>query len=276
MKIAENKSFDRTKKRIWEIDFLRGLAIFLMIFDHLAYDFATFNSFFINSYQISNPVINSLITFSLQFETSALRNILHLIFAGLFFVLCGISSTFSRNNWKRAFEILLFCFLLDFATFLIYYLSDKNIDVRMIFNVLFALSIGILLVQLLSYFSFHRKAYLFLGILILYFGIAQNSFSPTWVNEEFTLSMIPDIFLGKIGYGSDCFSLIYVGYVFLGAYIGETFYNKKVSLLPSLDGKWNRFFLWIGKHTLIIYLFHQVIFAIVIVILGICLGYRLF
>ncbi len=263
------------KKRIWEIDFLRGLAIFLMLFDHLAYDFLSFNSFFVNASQINNPFVNQLIKIATDFELSSAREVLHLIFSALFFVLCGISSYFSHNNFKRALQILGCCLILDGATYILYFVSDKSIDVRMIFNVLFSLGIGVLLVAILSYLPCHRKLYLFLGAVILCFAFSYDSFHPVWYNE-FDFSMTLDIFLGKKAFGSDCFSLIHVGYVFIGAYLGETLYSRKESLVPSFDGKWNRFFLFIGKHTMPIYLLHQVVFALVVGILGLCLGYRLF
>lgn len=42
-KIEEKeKNNQKIKKRIWEIDFLRGLAIILMVLDHFTYDFASF------------------------------------------------------------------------------------------------------------------------------------------------------------------------------------------------------------------------------------------
>lgn len=261
------------KKRIWEIDFLRGLAIFLMLFDHLAFDFTSFNSFFSNALEISNPFINGCINIATAFEDSSAREILHMIFAALFFVLCGISSYFSHNNFKRALQILICCLILDGATYALYYISGKTIDVRMIFNVLLVLGLGTLFVALISLIPCHRKIFLFLGLSIICFAFCFDSFHPIW-QEEFDISMTFDILIGKKAFGSDCFSLVYVGYVFLGAYIGETFYSKRTSLVPSLDGKWNRFFLFIGQHTLIIYLLHQVVFALIIGLVGLLLGYR--
>ena len=48
------------KPRIWEIDFLRGLAIIMMILDHFCYDCLFLPRLFSNFYQINNPFVNFL------------------------------------------------------------------------------------------------------------------------------------------------------------------------------------------------------------------------
>jgi len=71
------------KKRIEILDALRGLSVVLMVVHHLLYNFAEFLG--APWWLFTNPVFD----------------ILHYIFAGLFILLSGISSRFSRSNIKR-------------------------------------------------------------------------------------------------------------------------------------------------------------------------------
>ena len=76
------------KQRIELMDGLRGLAVLLMVVHHFLYDLAAFCG--APWWLFSNPVFN----------------VLHYIFAGLFVVLSGVSSNFSRSNVKRGLKAL--------------------------------------------------------------------------------------------------------------------------------------------------------------------------
>ena len=49
MSYAADKLFG-AKKRVWEADFLRGVAILLMCFDHFMYDLSIIDGFFTDFY----------------------------------------------------------------------------------------------------------------------------------------------------------------------------------------------------------------------------------
>ena len=73
-------------KRIQLIDGLRGLAVCLMVLHHLAYDLVEFMG--APAWLFSCPPIDFL----------------HYVFAGLFVLLCGVCSNFSRSNLKRGLK----------------------------------------------------------------------------------------------------------------------------------------------------------------------------
>ena len=76
------------KERIQLIDALRGLAVLLMVLHHFLYDLCAFCG--APWWLFTNPVFD----------------VLHYIFAGLFILLSGVSSNFSRSNVKRGLKAL--------------------------------------------------------------------------------------------------------------------------------------------------------------------------
>ncbi len=71
------------------------------------------------------------------------------------------------------------------------------------------------------------------------------------------------LFHRSFAYGmsmGDYFPLIpNLGIAFAGAAIVTLFYSSGKSLLPALDGKWNRPFRFMGRHTLLIVIVHQIV-----------------
>ena len=76
------------RQRIQLMDGLRGLAVLLMVIHHFLYDLTAFCG--APWWLFSNPVFN----------------VLHYLFAGLFVLLSGVSSNFSRSNVKRGLKAL--------------------------------------------------------------------------------------------------------------------------------------------------------------------------
>ncbi len=74
--------------RIELMDAMRGLAVLLMVVHHFLYDLAAFCG--APWWLFSNPVFD----------------VLHYVFAGLFILLSGVSSNFSRSNVKRGLKAL--------------------------------------------------------------------------------------------------------------------------------------------------------------------------
>ena len=95
------------KPRVWEIDFLRGLSIFMMFLDHFLYDVRTLPYYFSNYLKVDNKGFMGLVAFSNWFYDSGVRVPLHIIFVALFFLLSGISCSFSKNNFAHAIKIFI-------------------------------------------------------------------------------------------------------------------------------------------------------------------------
>ena len=90
----------KSRERIWELDFLRGVCVLLMIFDHFMFDIAgLFDKAWIatgkeNIIQIVELAQNYI-------NNSTLRTTTQHIVVWIFALLCGISCSFSRSNLKR-------------------------------------------------------------------------------------------------------------------------------------------------------------------------------
>ncbi len=139
------------KKRVWEIDFIRGVAILGMVIDHAIYDLANLQEFFYNYYSVGIDWINQMGISLTNWYNGGRQNFHN--FAILFFLICGISSTFSKNNWKHSLKILLSSFVLSAGSYVIYHISyavnhDSVLDFRLLFGVLYALGMGTLFVSL--------------------------------------------------------------------------------------------------------------------------------
>jgi uncharacterized membrane protein len=232
------KVTDRNK-RIWEIDFLRGLAIIGMVILHFL--FVTTQFYGIEIFPNKNLFVKFI---------EFLQN-----YGGIVFIfISGIASIFSKNNFKRGSQLFLVAMGITYAT-LIYdnmvMLDNNNYVVR--FGILHFLSICMMLAPWLLK---TRKRILFIlavGIILIgNFCRAHSGFDmPGLTGYE-----IHDWFLS-----ADYFPLLpYSGYFIFGIVAGKILYNNGTSLFKSEKIANNaivRFFTYTGKHTLAVYLIHQ-------------------
>lgn len=231
--------------RIWEIDFLRGLAIILMVGYHLLYDLGDFVG------------LKKFLIFSTNLTTPAWVLAQH-FFAGLFVVLSGISSNFSQNNFRRSLKYLAVALVITAAT----YIFDPGSVI--LFGIIHCLGVSVLI-----YGLFFRKAApitcLLSGILIvalsLVLPVLHRALS---INSNWLLPLgfhLPDFA------SFDYFPLIpWFGVFLTGTALGRWFYPDKDSLvgrpLPET------FFNWCGRHSLWIYLLHQPLIMAILYLLG--------
>ncbi len=141
----------RARKRFWEIDFLRGLCVFLMLFDH-----------FMHCLVNVMPTINQVCGSSLfaSWEEAArwycygwtLRQQVWMLTTACFFLLCGVSSTLTRGNFRRFVPLALVACgitcvtqILDDTLF-----AGSGFDSLIRFGVIHMLAAGILLYALLD------------------------------------------------------------------------------------------------------------------------------
>ncbi len=233
------------RPRIWEIDFLRGLAIILMVFYHLGYDLKELCG------------INALLGIPLNLS-SAFLTAAQYLFAGLFIVLSGISSTLSRSNVRRALKLIAVALIVTGVT----YLFDPSLTIH--FGILHCLGAAILIYGL----TLERaKALICAAAGLVVFGLSVG------VSLVMRSVFVPFDYLLPFGVTSPLYSsydyfplLPWLGVFLAGAALGKSAYARKRSLisqhLPEI------FINSAGRHSLLIYIVHQPILIAILYLLG--------
>jgi len=233
------------RSRIWEIDFLRGLSIILMVFYHLGYDLNDFCG------------IKKLAGISIDVSGTGIA-VAQFFFAGLFILLSGISSTLSRSNVRRALKLLVVALAVTAVT----YFFDASQPI--LFGILHCLGASILIYGLTLEGSKARTcAAAAAAVLII---SAALRYFPGRLNVDFNW-LLP-FGIHSDAYASfDYFPLLPWFSVFLaGTALGKSVYGRKRSLLP---GRWPETFVnAAGRHSLLIYIVHQPVILAVLYLSG--------
>ena len=271
------------KKRIFELDVLKSVAILAMIFDHFTYLFSISLGYmgwasylFKNYYEINDSHLNNFVSFTVRFQDSNLRLAGHYIFVTLFLFLCGISCTLSRSNVKHGLKSLIGGLVITAATIVMSLVSGE--DMYIIFGILTTLGVSILMIALVEKIYDNKWLYLAIGLILIIWGFIIKWWDVERLRnlKELSFWEIIQVILGYKVYGMDHFGIIpCTGVVFLGVFFGKTVYANKKTLLPALDGKWTKPFTFISKHALLVYLLHQVISIIIIFLVFVSAGYRI-
>lgn len=223
----------KNSKRFWEIDFLRGVAVIMMIVFHFLYDL---NYFAIYQTQLWSG-------FWLIFER---------ITALIFIFLVGISLTLSYSKhpkvlWfvKRGLKIFCCGLLITIATVL--FLNQGTI----FFGVLHFIGVAVVLSYPFVKYTYKNIA---IGTALIVIGLYLSTlaFNFPWL---MWLGFAPSNF-----YTLDYFPLLpWFGVVLLGIFAGNKLYknNKRLFKISEVTNPFVRFLCFIGRHSLLIYLLHQ-------------------
>ncbi|MCQ2793576.1 MAG: DUF1624 domain-containing protein [Bacilli bacterium] len=332
-----SKAVMASTKRIWEIDFLRGVAIWGMIIDHYIYDFYELLPNLFKNYS-SNPNTNFLsemLKFGNAYWQNDFRIFVRLFGVFLFVFLCGISCKFSKNNFKRGLGILGLGLVVTAALGIVSVVM-KDPSMQIMLSTLTTIGLCILIYSGISVLfkklcgknnwkwiclGITVACFAFWGILSSWNALNNLGYSPEklasrffyvfnnngndvgWVSSGFDSLTAENWWkpvLGLKGFGADWLGLFpYLGYIFLGGFVGETVYKDKKSLIKFFYPKEERKlstsdylltrqgqinaklncklggFIYPGKHTLFVYIFHQPVFLIIIIPILLLMGYQL-
>ena len=273
-----NPLYPVKRKRVWEIDFLRGFCILLMIFDHAMFDFAMLPSFAWNYWKVDNAFFSFMVRFADYYWTAEWRIAIRMAVVSLFFLLSGISGIFSKNNGIRTIKLAAAAIVLSCATLLIDSLSPE-MGLGILFGVLHCLALSVFLYTVIRWWSGRYAVYFFMafGLVLVLLGFTFDIHNLPVIAGTPSAKDFLLLVLGKVGYGGDYFGLIpYTGIFLFGAAAGEIWYSRRTSLLPDLDGNWNKPLCFIGRNTIWVYLAHQPLVLALLVLFGMLAGYRFF
>ena len=251
------------KKRIVEIDLLRGAAVFLMILHHFIFDLR---------------YIVGLDIFAFQ-ETVCFQEYMRPPVIAVFIMVSGISSSFSRNNLRRGLRLLIASLILTGGSLLVRSLSHLDMGV-IVFNVFHVLAISIIIYALLEKLFQGRKTtetYSFKFFLFLIILGTALIFLPGILQQKFGLksTVLNIIFFAKYPAGMrllDNMALFpWLGFFLIGAAFGMYFYRERKSLFPEPGprlGKVLAPFAFLGRNALWVYLLHQPIILAILWLLA--------
>lgn len=242
---ANSRAAASRPPRIWEIDFLRGLSIILMIGYHLLFDLGEMAG------------VKSVLFFSTDLWSPAWIAAQD-FFAGLFVVLSGASSTLSRGNVRRALKLLAVALLVSAATFVF------NRAATVHFGILHCLAVSILLYGLA--FEKAKPAILAAaGAAVIGLSLAKPLVLK---GVAIGFDWLLPIGIHSPRYGSfDYFPLLpWFGVFLAGAALGKSVYAARKSLLPVRLPV--TFVNIAGRHSLLIYIVHQPVILAVLYALG--------
>lgn len=231
--------------RIWEIDFLRGLSILLVIGYHLLFDLGEFAG------------VKRFLGFTTDLSTAA-WTVAQNFFAGMFVVLSGTSSTLTRSNVRRGMKLL----GVSLAVTAVTYVFDPSSAVW--FGILQCLAVSMLLYGA-AFEKAGAAACVAGGAVVLGLGAVMPAIKQALaVRSDWLLPFG----LHSPSFSSfDYFPLIpWFGVFLVGAALGKSAYAAKRSLLP-----WRlpqTFVNAAGRYSLWIYLAHQPLIMGVLYLIG--------
>lgn len=242
-------------KRIDLIDELRGIAIILMIIYHFLYQGVLWGSF-------DNRLVDNNMAEGVRLGAEY-----------LFISLAGISSSFSKDNYKRGL-ICIYCGI--FITIITYYLIPKEL---ISFGILHFLGISIILYELLKNKIISINPTIGIVVSLIFFIITYLIFyKEMFLNQFIKIPLINHMknngYLNFIGLmsssfvSSDYFPIVpWIFLFFSGVYIGKEIKSKNTIKEKISNGSFS-ILKFLGRHSLLIYMAH------IPIIIGILLLYK--
>lgn len=219
------------KRRIWELDALRGLCILGMIVVHILYDLR------VSGLITSNAIVDLVQEFGSKF----------------FLLISGICVTLGHRNIRRGILVFLCGMVCTIVTAGMYFFGMAGKGIIIYFGVLHCLGACMLLWSLFS-----RLPTWAIGVLGTVITVVGLLIIPDLRVDFPWLIPVGVMFPGFAS--SDYFPLLpNLGFFLIGAVLGRTLYRRKVSLLPRVNPQIFpiRFLAFCGRSSLWIYLLHQ-------------------
>ena len=203
------------KKRIWELDALRGLCIIVVVIIHLIFDL----------------VMLRLIVWDYPQWYEFLKN-----WGGvIFLLLSGVCVTLGSHSIRRGLIVLGCGMLITTATYGITHIGIPD-DIIIFFGVLHCLGICMLLWSMFK--NVPWWGLLIQGILLAVLGIYIMELMDANQLSTTAKWLMPLGIYWKGFSSSDYFPLLpHFGFFLIGAALGKTLYKNKVSLLPMVNEK---------------------------------------
>lgn len=228
------------KKRIWELDALRGLCVLGMVLVHLVFNIVEMYGLVVWEYPQ---------WFVLLKEWGGL----------IFLVISGVCVTLGSKCVRRGLLVFACGLVCTAVTWLMVFFGFADASMIIWFGVLHCLGICMLLWPVFSKCPGWLLAVFGTALMVIGFYFVYGVKVDTWLLIPFGLTFpafaTPDYFP----------LLPYFGLFLLGAALGKLLYKNKTTLFPKVDPKNPiiAFFGILGRYSLWIYLLHQPVLSAV-------------
>lgn len=260
----------KEKNRIWEIDFIRGICVILMIIDHF---FINMKMVFISKWLEHKPessFLNSLNNIITNYPNESWYIILKMMVIGSFLIISGISSHFSKSILKRI--ITLFIFGVTFTIFGNLILPNMGFEpIKFGIISMFALAnllllIGKPLLKLKN--KLWWVTYIIFMIMVMWtIDYCANQYGYKLSNKSKNiLFFLSGGFSNQDSYSDYAPLCLYAPVLFIGSLLG-LFYRDKKSLYQNPYIRIISPINFIGKHAIIFYVLQiAIIYSILFII----------
>lgn len=256
------------RQRVWEVDFLRGLMILFVVWDHFMWDIDAFHPY-------KTDFFKSLYEFSkIYYSSKGIRQIAQPVFVTMFVLTSGVSCSFSRSNGRRALKMTAFACLLTAATYAVSSIVGINLTMR--FNVIHVIALSTLLWTVIEYCwekcnkDWQKNIF---GVVMLAVTVASivvgayANFKP-WDSDNKLWYFLAQHVVVKDNKPTDFASftggdylpfLPDFGWFLVGAFLGRVIYKERKSIFPSVNPKFVSPITFCGRHSLWVYFGSQIV-----------------
>lgn len=259
----EIRKIKPTKKRVWEVDALRGFLILLVTIDHFFYtaaympiQYATEAGEVLRAFSIEWIGVERINIFG------QIRGIIYFPSIVMFVFVAGMSSSLTKSNFMRAVKMAGFSLAFTFAT----YVSQEGLGYKntlVAFNIIHVITTCVFVWAFLDWIysrignNHAKNAYMF-GILTLavlciicgyYFRANQIEEPLTFFQSIF----VKNTSLTKYSPADLQYLLPHLGWFLLGVCASKVLYSEKKTRFPTVNEKVFAPLTWCGRYCIFIY-----------------------
>ena len=264
-------------KRVTELDALRGVAVLLMILDHLAYDFWGLLPMAFRDFPAAEGFTRELTQAAREYWTWGVRSAFRYVVLFVFLGLTGVCCSFSRSNLKRGAKLTAAAMVLTLGTFIVSKMTGEP-DITISFGVLHCISLTLLIIGALEKATGNKWVYLAIGVALTGVGIWLRVRGAPFVS--YASAPFPELLgkavIGMVEIGSDCFAFpLHGGQIFIGVFLGKVLFKDRVPVYRKPSAYRNNFLTFVGRNSLWVYLLHQFLLPLICGIVLLICGFHL-
>jgi len=152
--LKSKSSFKRN--RIWEVDFLRGICVVLMLWDHLMFNFTSIRGLVgpENWAEINNFFFVRMNVFARWYWNWGTRTVIRNIVVFLFLFLSGVSCSLTKSNNNRLIKLFAAAGTITFVTyFLDFFITSGNREINLFipFGILHMVAVSLAIYILITF-----------------------------------------------------------------------------------------------------------------------------